>query len=87
MTTDIREGALEVAPTIAVPAAAAAKKTWREKRWERRRRRIWFEEALAWVLVPVIVFGFYSLIEAVLHALGTSLSAIVDGVRMIVSTL
>ena len=85
MTTDIREGALEVAPAIATPAPA--KKTWREKRWERRRRRIWFEEALAWVLVPVIVFGFYYLIEAVLNALGTSLSAIIDGVRMIVSSL
>ena len=84
MTTDVHEGQLAEAPAI---AAAPASKTWREKRWERRRRRIWLEEALAWVLVPVIVVGLYYLVEAVLGALGTSVSGIADGIRMIVSTL
>jgi hypothetical protein len=83
MTTDVHDVTLE-----AIPAAPAPqKRTWREKRWERRRRRIWFEEALAWILVPVIVLGLYYLVDAGLGALGTSVSAIADGIRMIVSTL
>jgi hypothetical protein len=87
MTTDIHEGPLEPAPAIATPVAAPARKTWREKRWERRRRRIWFEEALGWILVPIILVGLYYLVEALLGALGTSVSAIADGIRMIVSNL
>jgi hypothetical protein len=83
MTTDVHPGPLEPA----AEAPAAAKKTPREKRWERRRRRIWFEEALAWVLVPVIVVGFYVLVESILGALGTSVSAIAEGIRLIVSNL
>jgi hypothetical protein len=86
MTTDIHQGPLEAAPAIATPAAPA-KKTWREKRWERRRRRIWFEEALAWILVPLILAGLYYLVEALLGALGTSVSAIADGIRMVLSNL
>lgn len=83
MTTDLHPGPLEPAPA----APPAAKMTSREKRWERRRRRMWFEEALAWVLVPVIVVGFYFLVDSVLAALGTSVSAIADGIRLIVSNL
>ena len=86
MTTDIRQGPLEAAPALADPVPPA-KKTWREKRWERHRRRMWFEEALAWILVPVILLGFYYLVEATLGALGTSVSAIADGIRMIISSL
>jgi hypothetical protein len=74
-------------PVSAEPAPAPQKKTWREQRWERRRRRIWFEELLAWILVPVIVFGTYLLIDAVLSALGTSPAAIIEGVKAILAAL
>ena len=83
MTTEVQEGPLEAAPAIAAPA----KKSWRDKRWERRRRRIWLEEALAWVLVPVILIGCYYLVDGVLSALGTSPAAIIEGLRTITSSL
>jgi hypothetical protein len=83
MTTDVHEGPLEAAPAITTPV----KKTWREQRWERRRRRIWLEEALAWILVPVIVLGGYYLVDSGLNALGTSPAAIIAGISMIASGL
>jgi len=39
----------------AVVAAPVYKKSWREKRWERRHRRRAVEEALGWILVPIIL--------------------------------
>ena len=88
MTTEVHEISLETAPAVAASAVAVpAEKTWRQKRWERRRRRIWLEEVLAWIMVPLIVIGFYYLIEAILGALGTSVSAVAEGIRMIVSSL
>ncbi|MBZ6076840.1 hypothetical protein [Microvirga puerhi] len=82
MTTELHEGPLEAAPTIAKP-----KSTWREQRRARRRRRVWFEEILAWILVPVIVVGCYWVLELTLNALGTSTSTIIDGVRTILHAL
>lgn len=58
--------------------------TWREKRWERRRRRRVLEEALGWVLVPVILIGGYWLVAALLDMLGTSPSAIIDGIQAVI---
>jgi hypothetical protein len=52
MTGEIHEGPLEPTPT-----PQAQKLTWREKRWERRRKRRMFEEVLGWILVPVILIG------------------------------
>jgi len=78
MTTDVQQGSLETAPATATPAA---KKSWREKRWERRRRRIWFEEMLGWILVPTILVSLYWMVNGFLNALGTSPSAIVAGVN------
>lgn len=83
MTTDLHEGPLEAAPQGAVPA----KLSWREQRRARRRRRIWFEEVLGWILVPVILVGCYWLAELTLNAMGTSVSAIIEGVRMIAASL
>lgn len=83
---------------IAAPAAAAApaaeappavrrpKKSWREERWERRRRRMWFEEVLGWILVPLILIGLYYVAVAILAAVGTSPSAIMNGISTITST-
>ncbi len=82
MTTDVQEGPLEVAPAVNVPPVT---KTWREKRWERRRRRIWFEELLGWILVPVIVVATYGLVEMVLGALGTSTGQVIAGLQAITS--
>ena len=58
--------------------------TGREKRWERRRRRRRVEEALGWVLVPVILVGSYWLVNALLGALGTSPGAIIDGIQAVI---
>jgi len=79
MTTELEEGRLEAAPA----ASAPAKISWREKRYRRRRRRVWLEEILGWILVPIILFGGYWLIIVMLDALGTSPSAIIDGIRSI----
>lgn len=82
MTTELHEGPLEAAPAI-VPA----KPSWREQRRNRRRRRVWFEEVLGWVLVPVIVIGSYWLVEGMLAAVGTSFSAIFNGLTTISQNL
>jgi hypothetical protein len=84
MTTEVHDGALESSPAL---HSTALKKSWREKRQERRRRRIWLEEALAWVLVPIIFVGAYWFIDAVLAALGSSPSAIVSGISQILAAL
>jgi hypothetical protein len=76
MTGEIHEGPLE--PT---PAAEAAKLSWREKRWERRRKRRMFEEVLGWILVPVILIALYWAVKAGLSALGTSPSAVIQALR------
>jgi hypothetical protein len=83
VTIDVEEDLLKAAPATTTPV----RKTWREQRWERRRRRIWLEEALAWVLVPVILFGGYYLIDSALNALGTSPAAIIAGISTIASGL
>ena len=87
MTNEVHEGPLEHAPAVHAPIAASHKKSWREQRWERRRRRIWFEEVLGWILVPTIVVATYLFIVAVLSALGTSPAAIIDGIKTILATL
>ncbi len=76
-------------PLLEAPAAAAPakrpKKTWREERWERRRRRVWFEEMLGWILVPVIVVGLYYVAVALLGALGTSPAALMEGINVVLA--
>ncbi len=73
MTGEIHEGPLEPTPT-----PQAQKLTWREKRWERRRKRRMFEEVLGWILVPVILIALYWAVKAGLSALGTSPSAVIQ---------
>lgn len=67
-----------------VGPASGQRLTWRERRWERRRRRRVFEEALGWLLVPVILVGSYWLVTAVLGALGTSPGAIIEGIQAVI---
>lgn len=61
------------------------RKTWREKRWERRRKRRFTEEVLGWILVPIIVVAGFWAAKAGLNALGTSPTALVQGIRAAVS--
>jgi hypothetical protein len=60
--------------------------SWREKRYQRRRRRVWFEEILGWILVPVIVIACYWLFDMTLAAVGTSPAAIVDGIKAVIDS-
>ena len=80
MTTEIHEGPLQSAST-----APAPRKSWREQRWERRRRRRLYEEVLGWLLVPAIMFGCYWAVDATLGALGTSPTAFIQGVQTILA--
>ena len=79
MTTELNEAPLEAARMI----EPSPKLSWREKRELRRRRRVWFEEILGWILVPAIIFGCYWLLKVGLAALGTSPAALMDGFRAI----
>jgi hypothetical protein len=79
MTIEIQDSALQSA--IPVPAA---RKSWREQRWERRRKRRLYEELLGWLLVPVIGFGCYWAVEAALAVMGTSPAALIQGVQTII---
>jgi hypothetical protein len=83
MMSDVHEGPLESAPALTAPA----KKTRREARWERRRRRVWFEEVTGWILVPIILLAGYWVLIAILDGLGTSPSAIFAGINTILSGL
>lgn len=80
MTTDVQDDSLEAAGPV-----PAVRKSWREQRWERRRRRRFYEELLGWILVPTIVFGCYWAIDAALTVLGTSPTALVNGFQMILA--
>jgi len=83
MTTETHEGGLQASPNFDAPA----KPTWREKRYRRRRRRIWFEEVLGWILVPVIALGCYWMLNIGLNAVGTSPAAIMEGIEAIIASL
>ena len=81
MTAEVHDAPLEPEPV----AAPAARKSWREQRWERRRRRRFFEEILGWIVVPLILLGAYWAVVAGLDAMGTSPAALIQGVQMIIS--
>jgi hypothetical protein len=91
MTTETREDPFEPAPepnapAQAAPAPAPARKlTWREQRWQRRRRRRMFEEILGWILVPIILIAGYWAVVGGLNAAGTSPSAIIQGIRQLMT--
>lgn len=62
------------------------KKSWREQRWERRRRRRMFEEVLGWILVPIILVSVYWGIKSGLNALGTTPTALIQGIKTAISS-
>lgn len=60
-------------------------RTGREKRVARRRRRLWFEELLGWIFVPVILFGLYWTALGVMALVGTTPEALISGFKLIMS--
>lgn len=74
---------MQAAPAEAGAAPARPQKlTAKEKRWRRRRRRMVFEEAIGWVLVPVIVVGLYYAMIGGLALFGMSLDDLVAGLQV-----
>ena len=83
MSGEIHKGPLEAAPVDpARRRSSASARSWREKRWERRKQRRRVEEALGWVLVPIILVGCYWALKAGLNAIGTSPTAILQALRI-----
>ncbi len=80
MTTEAQDNSLQPAAV-----APARRKSWREQRWERRRRRHIFEEILGWILVPLIVIACYRAVDGALGALGTSPAALIQGIQTIIA--
>jgi len=83
MTTELHEAPIEATRII----EPRPKLSWRERRELRRRRRVWFEEILGWILVPVIIFGCYWLLNVGLAAMGTSPAALLEGIRTVTDAL
>jgi hypothetical protein len=52
-------------PAATPPRAAKPKLGWFEKRSRRRKRRIIFEEVLAWILVPAFLYLIYWGVQAI----------------------
>ena len=59
--------------------------SWREKRWERRRKRKIAEEVLGWILVPLILLAGYGFLKVILGALGTTPGAVLGGIKAFMS--
>lgn len=85
MTTELHEAPLQAQRIIEPPLKRepAPKLSWREQRERRRRRRVWFEEILGWILVPAILIGCYWLLNIGLAAVGSSPDALMEGIRTI----
>ncbi|MGL4727956.1 MAG: hypothetical protein ACRCWO_04295 [Bosea sp. (in: a-proteobacteria)] len=59
-----KTAAAELEPETAAPPQQQ-RKGWFEKRRERRKRRRLFEEIVAWIFVPALLYGCYLLYHAV----------------------
>lgn len=65
-------------------ALAKAPRTAHERRWARR-RRLWFEELLGWIFVPIILIALYWAIIGIFAIMGTTPEAVISGIRQILS--
>lgn len=76
-----RQAQARAAADVDTASAAQAKAplTEKERRWQRRRRRIIFEEVLGWILVPIILIGGYKLVEGGLALMGIDMAALAEG--------
>lgn len=80
-TAELHQGPLE--PTV---HPQKVKRSWREQRWERRRRRRMTEEVLAWILVPIIIVACVWAVKAGLAAFGTTPTALIEGIKTAISS-
>lgn len=71
-------------PLEASTLPARVRKSSRERRWERRRRRRMTEEVMGWILVPIILIVGVVAIRAGLNAMGTSPTALIEGIKTVV---
>lgn len=86
MTSDLHERPYTpVAPPP--PPPPEQKPTWREARRRRRKRRRRGEEILAWVLVPLIIFGIYWSVTAGFELLGTTPGTVWDQLMQVKAML
>ncbi|ACS42862.1 MAG: hypothetical protein ACAH20_10605 [Methylobacteriaceae bacterium] len=86
MTSDAQEEPLT--PVAPQPAPARPKPlTSRERRRRRRKSRHRGEEILGWILVPVILFGLFWGVNAVLEAMGTSPGVVWDQLLQVKAAL
>lgn len=81
------EAAAQPGDTLTAPAPRARrpKKTWREQRWERRRRRRMVEEVLGWIFVPIIVIAVAWGVKAGLNAFGTTPTGLITNLKAALS--
>lgn len=61
-------------------------RTARDKRWARRRRRLWLEELLGWIFVPIILIGIYWAIIGIFALMGTTPEAVIAGIRQVLGS-
>jgi|GEM_PF-1786492 len=61
-------------------------RTAREKRWARRRRRLWLEELLGWIFVPIILIGIYWAVIGIFALMGTTPEAVIAGIRQVLGS-
>ena len=95
MTSEVHPGPLpQAAPSDehhAGPLKAAnhpqkPKRSGQEARWERRRRRRFFEEVLGWILVPVILIACFWAVKAGLAAFGTTPTEFIDNIKAVIGS-
>lgn len=63
--------------------AEQAPRTANEKRWARRRRRLWLEELLGWIFVPIILIALYWSVIGIFALMGTTPDAVISGIRQV----
>jgi hypothetical protein len=84
VSSELHKGPLgpSPAPVAPAPVSPAQPLTWREKRWRRRHRRRRIEELMGWIMVPLILLGGYWLLTVTLAAMGTTPTALIEGVKV-----
>jgi len=77
------QSSAEATGTERMPRPARQPLTEKERRWERRRRRHFYEEILGWILVPTILVALYFAGMGLLDLFGTTPEALIDGIKTI----
>lgn len=67
-------------PPVSQKKTGKKRKTWRQSIKERRRRRIWFEELLGWIFVPIILFFVYWCLIGIFGLFGKTPEELWDGI-------